>query len=303
MSRRTPRFLTVESPFPQAHSRLRFLEPPGTCTNALWERIFAGNYGKPFIVDSPRRRYLHFDLDAVQSAMDLLQPERLCLAYTRKMMAFLLFNRLPKRVLLLGLGGGSLAKFCYRHLPQSAITAIEKSTDVLELREEFCVPCDDQRFRVIRADAAEYVTQLSSCKDVILADACDHAGIAPQMNTRAFYSDAFRCLAPGGVFVANLCGDRPSRDAHFLRIRQVFGEQWLALPVHPDGNLIVLGFKDVAAPAALEQLVQAASDLKRAVGLDFPNYVRRIMRERQRRITQHACTVEGEVPLAVPPRS
>src|SRR5689334_21348427 len=183
MSKRARHFLTVESPFPEAHSRLRFLEPPGTCTNSLWERIFAGDYGKPFIVDSPRKRYLHFDLDAVQSAMDLSHPERLCLAYTRKMMAFLLFNRLPRRVLLLGLGGGSLAKFCYRHLPESAITAIEKNTDVLELREEFHVPRDDERFRVIRADGAEYVAQLSPCKDVILADACDHAGIAPQMDT------------------------------------------------------------------------------------------------------------------------
>jgi spermidine synthase len=235
--------------------------------------------------------------------MDLSQPERLCLAYTRKMMAFLLFNRAPKRVLLLGLGGGSLAKFCYRHLPQSAITSIEESRDVLELREEFHVPHDDDRFRVIRADAAEYVAQLSSCKDVILADACDHAGIAPQMDSRAFYSDAFRCLAPGGVFVANLCGNHGSRDAHFLRIRQVFGEQWLTLPVHPEGNIIVLGFKDRPWPAPLEQLTDIASELKRVVGLDFPSYVRRIAREWKRRIARHACAAASELPLAVPRRS
>lgn len=303
MSRRAPKFLTLDSPFPEAQSTLRFLEPPGTCTNSLWERIFSGDYGRPFIVDSPRRRYLHFDLDAVQSVMDLAHPERLCLAYTRKMMAFLLFNRLPKRVLLLGLGGGSLAKFCYRHLPQSAITAIEKNTDVLQLREEFYVPPDDDRFRVILADAAEYVAQLPPCKDVILADACDHAGIAPQMDTKAFYAHAFRCLAPGGVFVANLCGDRGSRGAHFLRIRQVFGERWLALPVHPDGNIVVLGFKDCSAPKRLEQLTDTASDLKRAFGLDFPNYVRRIVREWTRRIERHACTADGELPLAIPPRS
>jgi spermidine synthase len=219
------------------------------------------------------------------------------------MMAFLLFNRLPRRVLLLGLGGGSLAKFCYRHLPQSAITAIEKSTDVVELREEFCVPHDDDRFRVIRADAADYVTQTPSYKDVILADACDHAGIAPQLDTQAFYADVFRCLAPGGVFVANLCGDRGSRGAHFLRIQRVFGEQWLALPVHPDGNVIVLGFKERPGPEPLEQLANTASELKHAVGLDFPNYVRRIVREWNRRTARHAYPADGELPLAIPTSS
>ena len=62
-------------------------------------------------------RFLHFGLDTVQSAMRLDDPDRLSLRYTRKMMAFLLFNRAPERILLLGLGGGSLAKFCYRRLP------------------------------------------------------------------------------------------------------------------------------------------------------------------------------------------
>jgi len=51
-------------------------------------------------------------------------PYALCLAYTRKMMAFLLFNSQPRRILQLGLGGGSLAKFCYKHLPDASITAV-----------------------------------------------------------------------------------------------------------------------------------------------------------------------------------
>src|SRR5581483_253689 len=112
--------LTIESAFPQEDSILRFLEPPGSCRRSIWTRLVEGTYDKPFILDSGLRRFLHFDLDAVQSAMDMHDPVRLTLAYTRRMMAFLLFNRAPARVLLLGLGGGSLAKFCYHRLPQTA---------------------------------------------------------------------------------------------------------------------------------------------------------------------------------------
>src|SRR6266851_724789 len=96
---------------PHAYSRpssLRLLESPDSCRQSLWDRVFDGSYARPFIVDTPLHRFLHFDLECVQSAMHLGDPDKLTLAYTRKMMAFLLFNRNPNRILLLGLGGGSL---------------------------------------------------------------------------------------------------------------------------------------------------------------------------------------------------
>jgi spermidine synthase len=282
------RLFSLESPFPEEASTLRFLEPPDTCANTLWTRLFSGDYDKPFIVDVRLRRFLHFDFDAVQSAMDLVRPERLCLAYTRKMMAFLLFNRLPKRVLLLGLGGGSLARFCYRHLPNSSVTAVELNEHVLSLRNEFQVPADDARFRVLHTDGAAYVAGLPACKDVILADACDRSGIAPQMDDLEFYRNALRCLAPGGVFVANICGSPDSRNAHLLRIRQVFGERWLTLPVRPDGSIVLFAFKDERPAAPFTDLATIAPDLKREFGLDFPNYVRRMARAWQRRAEPHA---------------
>lgn len=262
---------------------LRFMEPPGTCTNDIWTRLFDGSYGRPFIVDSGLKRALHFDLDAVQSEMDLRRPSRLCLAYTRKMMAFLLFNRSPRRILMLGLGGGSLAKFCYQHLPSSTCTAVEINGDVLALRDEFRVPEDDERFRVIRADGVDYVGSIVAGKDVILADACDRAGTAPELNALDFYQNARRALAPGGVFVVNVCGNEHDRAAHLLRIHQVFGDEHLVLPVRRDGNLVVLAFEGSRPRPSLAGINATAVELKRSIGLDFPWYVRRIAIEQQRR--------------------
>jgi spermidine synthase len=279
---KSTQLLELESPFPEAHSMLRFLEPPDTSANSLWDRLFDGTYRRPFIVDARLRRSLHFDFDAAQSVMDLARPDRLCLAYTRKMMSFLLFNRVPERILMLGLGGGSLAKFCYRHLPATAVTAVEVNPDVVLLREEFGVPSDDNRFRVIREDGAAYVRCLPSCKDVILADACDHEGVAPELNDREFYRNACRSLSPGGVFVANVCGDEYSRAAHLLRIRQVFGDDLLVLPVPSARNIIVIAFKDGRPRMPLKSVAAAAVELKRALGLDFPKYVRRFATEWQR---------------------
>jgi spermidine synthase len=271
-----PQLLTMESPFPEQNHTLRLLEPPNSCTESLWERLFSRTYAKPFILDSGLQRRLQFDLYTVQSAMHRDHPDRLILAYTRKMMAFLLFNRAPARVLLLGLGGGSLAKFCYRRLPYAAITAVEVNPDVIALREEFNIPPDNDRFRVICTDAADYVARLGLSQDVILADACGRDGIAPELDTVEFYEQAHRCLFSGGVFVANMCGELDGRAAHVAKIRAVFGDEIMTLQVRPDGNLIVFAFKARSPEVDWEQLAAAAVELERTFGLDFPRYLRRI---------------------------
>ena len=276
MTRAKQRLLAIESPFPDAHSMLRLLEPADSCQETLWASLFEGTYDKPFIVDDRGRRFLHFDLDAVQSAMQLDAPDKLALAYTRKMMAFLLFNQTPGRILFLGLGGGSLPKFCYGHLPFAALTVVEVNRDVIALRDEFRIPADNHRFRVVHADGAAYVSRLAPCKDVIVADACDRAGIAPQLDSIEFYRNARRCLAPGGVFVTNVCGNASSCLAHLVKIRNAFDDEVLTLQVRPSGNVIVFAFKEQRPEMPWEHLETRAIELKRRFGLQFPRYVRRI---------------------------
>jgi spermidine synthase len=271
-----PQLLSMDSPFPEQQHTLRLLEPSDSCHTSLWNRLFARTYSKPFIIDSGLQRRLQFDLFTIQSAMHREHPDRLVLAYTRKMMAFLLFNRTPARILLLGLGGGSLAKFCYRRLPYTAITTVEVNPDVIALREAFRIPADDDRFRVICTDAAEYVARLGLSQDVILADACDRDGIAPTLNAIEFYRNAHRCLFSGGVFVANICGDPDHSAEHVGKIRAVFGDDIMTLQVRPDGNVIAFAFKGPRPEIDWEQMEMVATDLKRKFGLDFPRYIRRI---------------------------
>src|SRR3954451_15078178 len=72
-------------------------------------------------------RSLHIGSDTVQSSMRLARPNDLELSYTRSMMGFLLFAPPPKSVLMIGLGGGSLAKFIFHRLPDTTIEAVEVS--------------------------------------------------------------------------------------------------------------------------------------------------------------------------------
>ena len=63
-------------------------------------------------------------------------------------------------------GGGSLAKFCYRHLPDTCITVVEINPHVIALRDEFKVPPDDRRFRVVEADGVHFAAHTAISKTV-----------------------------------------------------------------------------------------------------------------------------------------
>jgi spermidine synthase len=128
---------------------------------------------------------------------------------------------------------------CYRRLHSTAVTVIDINAAILALREEFRIPVDDERFRVIRADGSAYVAHLPPCKDVILVDACDGRGIAPQLDALEFYQNTHHCLARGGVSVSNLCGDWKCCASHLRKIRDVYGEDFLALRVRSARNVIV----------------------------------------------------------------
>jgi spermidine synthase len=180
--------------------------------------------------------------------------------------------------LILGLGGGSLAKFCYRCLPSATITAVEIDPDVLALREEFDVPLDDDRFRVLYDDGVKYVAREGPRNTIILVDAYDRHGVAPQLATTEFYLHAKRHLTRSGVLVTNISGSVHERTTHFARVRQAFGKRVIALPVRDDDNLIALAFRAAAPMRNWARRERLAHKLAERFGLNFPRYVRKMMR-------------------------
>jgi Spermine/spermidine synthase domain len=141
---------------------LRIREPTEMVPDVLFGRILDGIYGKPFLVEDLEFRAMCFSLDgSTQSEMRLDDPEALVSAYTRKMMGFLLFRARPQRILMIGLGGGSLVKFCHRHLPTTHITTVEIDAQVIALRPHFHVPPDDSRLRILNEDGVRYVAHMA----------------------------------------------------------------------------------------------------------------------------------------------
>jgi len=166
---------------------------------------------------------LHFDYLATQSEMRCDAPEELVVPYTQTMMGFLLFEPQPAKIVVIGLGGGSLAKYCYAQIPHASVVAVEIDPDVVALRDLFCIPRDDGRFQVLCEDGAVFVHNASNAVNVLLIDGFDMNGQSAQLCTQSFYDDCYRSLGANGILVVNLVVEDPHVGRSIARIRQRFG--------------------------------------------------------------------------------
>ena len=273
--------LELPNPFANEGGVIRLLERPGGDTEALVDSVLAKRYPRPFVIEDDGARCLYFTRDFIQSEMRLDDPFELAFAYTRKMMAFLLFLPEPRAILMLGLGGGSLAKWCHHHLPKARVTAVEIDPDVIAFRDQFLVPPDGERFRVVRGDAAEYVAQCEEKADVVIIDAFDRDGVAPALCTREFYRDVRAMLSRSGVVAANLVGPKAERVAHLEMLRTVFEGNVILLPIADDGNYVAFAFRDPAFEPRWRWMAGEARALKARYGLDFPRLAARLERSRK----------------------
>lgn len=188
---------------------------------------------------------LHFEGECIQSAMSQQSPIDLVVPYTKTMMGFLMANPQPERILIIGLGGGSLVKFCHFHLPNTQITAVDISPEVISLRNLFKIPDDDERLRVICMDGADFVRETNEDFDVILVDGFDALGQSAQLATREFYRSCLHKLKSKGVFVANLDNDHPTHAAFLLRAAQTFGIGSVEILVPERSNSVFFARKDL----------------------------------------------------------
>lgn len=208
------------------------------------EKLQREHQGKPFAFDEDNLRYMYFSHKSIQSVMKISAPDELLLGYTRAMMAFLLANPAPRHILMIGLGGGSLVKFCYRHLPQCRITVLEIDAGVIALRAQFMLPADDERLSVIHCDALTYLQQHALQVDAILLDGFDEHGIVQDLNSASFYASCSAALTPTGILVANMWGKRKILVPLLSLLRRQFSQNVWWCRSLDSYNLLVFSFKD-----------------------------------------------------------
>lgn len=227
------------------------------------------------VSDSRGVRSLHVGGEAIQSAMKLGDPFALALDYTRCMMAFLLFHPEPRQALLIGLGGGSIAKYFHRNLPKARVRAVEIDARVVAAaRAQFHLPPNDARLQVEVGDGRDALAP--ECCDVLVLDAFDDERHVQELASQEFYDAAYLALAERGAMVVNFMDDDPKLDQCLQRLERAFGGAVLAMKALYDPNLLVFALKGMPREHAWRMLFERAKDLERRYELPFRKYLARL---------------------------
>jgi spermidine synthase len=228
------------------------------------------------------RRYrgytaLQFVRGQTQSRMRSGDPDHLLIDYTRTMLGALLLQPRPRRIGIVGLGGGSQAKFCHRHLPDARIEAVENNAAVIAMRREFRIPDDDDRLQVVHDDGARFLRARPGRYDLLLVDGYDETGIPEALSTQAFYDDCRAALAPGGAMAGNLyCADHAR---HVARLCRSFGDaRVFVLEEEKMSNRVVFAWSGDALRDGAADIARNEQLLPEAVRRELADVLARVSR-------------------------
>jgi spermidine synthase len=225
-------------------------------------------------------RHLHLGSEWIQGSMYVDEPNALVHEYIQRMMAWLLFvdpTTVGKRqALQLGLGAGSLTKFCAKELRMKT-TAIELNPQVLHAcRGWFKLPVDNTRMQVVLGDAAKEIQQARwlGAVDALQVDLYDEEAAAPVLDSEAFYADCRNTLTEEGCMTVNLFGRTSSFQKSVDKIAAAFGMDAIwAFKSTREGNTVVLAQRTVTRPKR-DVLVARADYIKDKWGLPADKWVR-----------------------------
>lgn len=149
-------------------------------------------------------RYLQFGVYE-QTAMRLSDPDYLHYEYTRTIMAGFAFAHPPvKNVLMIGLGGGAMARFIAGKFPDATLDIIEIDPLVVDVAKQYFGFKPGKHGNVFIGDGRQLLRKSKVKYDVIILDAYKAGEIPFHLTTQEFMRSVKDHVAPGGVAVVHL---------------------------------------------------------------------------------------------------
>jgi spermidine synthase len=215
-------------------------------------------------------RILRFEKGgARQSVVKLGDPDYLALNYTPVAFLGLALVEDPRRLMVVGLGGGTMPMFLRNRYPNAAIDAVDIDPDVVHVAREYFGFREDPQMRAHVADGREFVEQTKQPYDAIFLDAFGSRNVPRHLTTVEFLRGVRRALSPGGVVVGNIWSRdlNPLYDAMVRTYQEVFDDLYI-IDVAGTGNRILLALPKKRS-LRREDLVELARNVTRERNFPF----------------------------------
>jgi spermidine synthase len=200
-----------------------------------------------------------------QSVVKLGDPDHLELPYAQVALAGLALCGEPRRILVVGLGGGSLPMFLRKHYPAAEIDVAEIDPGVVDVAKQFFGFREDERTRAHVGDGRQFIENVRQGYDIIFLDAFGARDVPKHLTTQEFLLAVRRVLVTSGVVVSNVW--RPSANPLYdsmVRTHQEAFDELYILDVPGDVNNIFLALprKQPLNRSELAQLARKISAAK-----------------------------------------
>jgi len=200
-----------------------------------------------------------------QSVVKPGDPDHLELPYARVALAGLALCEEPRRILVVGLGGGSLPMFLRKHYPAAEIDVAEIDPGVVDVAKQFFGFREDERTRAHVGDGRQFIEKARQGYDIVFLDAFGARDVPKHLTTQEFLLAVRRALVPSGVVVSNVW--RPSANPlhdSMVRTHQETFDELFILDVPGDVNNILLALprKQPLNRSELAQLARKISAAK-----------------------------------------
>lgn len=223
-------------------------------------------YHRIRVEEDQEARYLYFNR-TLQSAMNLNDTTALRLIYSRYASLGLAFRPDAKKLMLIGLGGGSIPKKYQKEFPALEMDIAEIDPEVIEVAKKYFHFQESRNVRVYAQDGRLFLTRSSQRYDVILLDAYFTDAIPFHLTTREFFRTAERRLTPNGIIVVNIIGAVTGPGGRITRsiaktLKEVFPQIYL-FPTRRADNASLDTTQNVIAVATKER---QRTDIREIVG-------------------------------------
>ena len=225
-------------------------------------------YNDVFITKRRHQLVMSFQLkgwDYTESVSNLLDPDDLPLRYAQVMTIATIYPETARKILMLGLGGGSISTYLGRFMPQAAITTVEIDLGVITAAKTYFGLRETERMRYRAGDGRVFLNRNDELYDLILLDAYRGGYVPFHLLTREFYTLVKQRLTPGGAAAFNI------HDGSKLYASTVktLGEVFAALDLYPSGVGEVIAVAG-ASPLDPQTLERRAAALQERHGFRFP---------------------------------
>lgn len=254
-------------------------------------------YRNIIVTEDSTRRCLRFTITRRtgqnQSCRFLENPQELVFPYAKMTLSSLLVQDNPQRILIIGLGGGTLPEVYHSLFPEAEIIISEIDEAVLSVAEDFFDFEQTDQIKVDIGDGRVYVKRAAlrnEVFDLVIIDAFNGEYIPEHLMTEEFLEEVKQLLPESGMLVANTFSTSRLYDAESQTYHNVFGEIINLRMANTGNRIIIASMQELPDLFTLNRRAANWRNRLEIFGMDVTDYPQYMSKEIDWNVDERALT-------------